>query len=66
MNEYGLGVILGRLFACYLIVFVVLFFSSNFKAKLAVEKSLKWYSLLAIAILFVVGISVSTTQSGAI
>lgn len=66
MSGYAIGALLGRLFASYLIVLLVLFVASKFKGKLAIQKSAKWYSLLAVGLVFIVGISVTTAQSGAI
>ena len=66
MTGYGIGELLGRVFASYLIVLIVMFFISRFKGKIAIEKSIKWYGLLATVILFIIGISVSVSQSGAL
>ncbi len=58
MDSYVIGNIVGRILMSYTLIFLVLFFASRANFKLAFDKSTRWYGVLSVIILFVLGISV--------
>jgi hypothetical protein len=64
MTLYLLGNLLGRLVAAYLIVWVVSLFVARFDWRAAFRHSRKWYAILAVVLLFVVGIATLEPQAG--
>jgi hypothetical protein len=63
MDPYTIGNILGRLMMSFVLVWLVIFlFFSHFKWKTAFSKSVKWYGLLSVALLFTLGLVAGITQ----
>lgn len=62
----ALGEVLGRLITSYVVVLAILLLVNKFKGNVALTKSKKWYSVAGTIFLFVVGLAVTTSQSGAI
>ena len=65
MDGYIIGNIIGRLLMSYIIVWMVIFlFFSGLEWKLAFKKTVKLPALLAVTILFLLGIAGAITQGG--
>jgi hypothetical protein len=63
MDPYLIGNLLGRMMMSFVLVWLVIFlFFSHFKWKAAFSKSVKWYGLLSVAILFTLGTVAGITQ----
>ncbi len=66
MSAYLIGNLIGRLIASYLVVWVVLFIATKFDWRLAFRRTHKWYGLLAIAALFLLGLAGVAKQGVAV
>lgn len=63
VDAYFVGNILGRLIMSFTLVWLVMFlFFSHFKWKAAFGRSVKWYGLLSVTVLFSLGIVAGVTQ----
>jgi hypothetical protein len=63
MDAYLIGNVLGRLVMSFALVWLVMFLLfSHFNWKTAFGKSLKWYGLLSVSALFILGIVAGISQ----
>ena len=64
--SFVLGNLLGRLLVSYALVWLVLFLASRFNWRLAFARSKRWYSLLAVVALGVLGMGAAVVRSGGV
>lgn len=62
---YLVGNFLGRLLISFALVWLVWFLSSRFNAKAALMRCKKWYSVLAITVLTLLGVLSAVAKAGA-
>jgi hypothetical protein len=55
MTAYIIGNLLGRLVASYLIVWLVMFAVSNFDWRIGLRKTHRWYGIVSVVVVFVLG-----------
>lgn len=58
MDSYIVGNIIGRLLMSYCLVWLVLLVINRMNWRLAFQKSKKWYGVLPVVVLFLLGVSV--------
>lgn len=61
---YILGNLLGRAIVSYVLVWVICFLFSRFQWKLAFKRSRRWYSILAVIMLTMLGIGGAISKNG--
>jgi formate/nitrite transporter FocA (FNT family) len=61
---YLLGNLIGRIIASYLIVWVICLLASRLNWRLAFKRSHRWYSLLAVILLTLLGLAVRIAKQG--
>jgi Ca2+/Na+ antiporter len=61
---YLLGNLIGRIIASYLIVWVACLLVSRFQWRLAFKRSYRWYSLLAVILLTLLGLATRVAKQG--
>ena len=66
MDTYLIGNLLGRLLVSYFLTWVILFLFSGFNWRNTFVRSRKWYGLLILTCLFVLGVSGGLNQVGGI
>ena len=59
MTLYLLGNLVGRLFVCYVLVWLVMFCVVRFDWRLAFRRTVTWYGILATLVLFGIGVFAS-------
>ena len=62
---YVLGNLLGRALVSYVLVWIVCWLASRFNVRQAFRRSLRWYSLLAVAVLALLGLGAAISGGGA-
>jgi hypothetical protein len=63
--SYVLGNLIGRALVSYLLVWLVCWLSCRFKVSEALRRSVRWYSLLAVAALTLLGLGAAVAGGGA-
>jgi len=61
---YILGNLLGRAIVSYVLVWVICFLFSRFQWKLAFKRSRRWYSILAVILLTILGVGGAISRNG--
>lgn len=64
--SYLLGNLAGRAVVSYLLVWFICWLSGRFDWRTALRRSVRWYSILAVLILTVLGLAASMTTAGGI
>lgn len=64
MTLYLIGNILGRMLVSYVLVLVVVLLINRFNLKLALRRSVAWYSWVAVIALTLFGIGVHVAEHG--
>jgi len=64
MTPYLIGNLLGRLAVSYLLVWGALFVTGRFDARTAFARSRRWYGLLAVAVVFTLGVAGALNRGG--
>ena len=64
MTLYLFGNLMGRLVASYLIVWLVLLLFNKFDWRKTFRGTVRWYGILAILLLFVLGIAAYSPEPG--
>ena len=62
--SFVLGNLLGRALVSYVLVWVACFLASRFDWRLAFTRSRRWYSILAVIVLTLLGMGGAIVQSG--
>ena len=62
--SYILGNLVGRALVSYAIVWVVCWLISRFKWRIAFKMSARWYSVLAVIVLTILGMGAAIVRSG--
>jgi hypothetical protein len=63
--SFILGNLLGRALVSYVLVWLVCWLSCRFNWRLAFKRSGRWYSLLAVAVLTLLGMAAAVGRGGA-
>lgn len=62
--SFILGNLLGRALVSYVLVWLVCWLSCRFNWRIAFRRSMRWYSLLAIIVLTVLGVGAAVGRGG--
>jgi hypothetical protein len=66
VSSYALGQLLGRAAASYVLVWLACWLLSRFHWRTALQRSTRWYSLLAVLLLTLLGVGIATTRGGSL